>query len=588
MMNKMDNQYPRSPRSAVGLAVLLLAFGLWAGGFIHRSSFDVEGRHYFCLFDDAMISMTYARNLVEGHGLNWARTGEPVEGFTHPLWTFLMIPVNGLPVVLRLRSVFVQLLSLFILAYTLVAVRRLMLDYFSPAWARSGLPAAILTAFYFPLAYWSLMGMETGLQALLAVLAVQFALSTTESGRDRNFALWVVCAAAFLLRMDMLLLVAAAQLYVLVRGGFWQIRTRGWLAGFALFCGMTLAYGLFRWFYFHDLLPNTYYLKLTGVPLAVRVLRGLSVFATFLRDHLAVILVAGVGTGAFLRRNRRLILPAAIVLLYFAYDVYVGGDAWDGDLPIRANRFVAFVMPLLFVLFNATLNEAVAAWRSRRHREDEAGDDEPIGWLVIGLATAAALLIVNGLWLSDRSDDYWHEITLVDRPPMTLRHQRVAAEMVSFRRLIQPAALVATAWAGIPAYFSDYRMVDILGYNDRTVAHMAPVTPLDEDNFDLFRPGHTKWDEQRLLTVQRPDAFFQIWGIKRGMGPVAKVLPSYGYRKIGQFWVRVDTPYLNAQAAPPAADQEEAPAAGDPAAQPQQREKPRRRGQGAAALEGPQ
>jgi hypothetical protein len=588
----MDQPSSRAPlRSTAGLAVLLLAFGLWAGWFIHRSSFEIEGRRYFCLFDDAMISMAYARNLVNGHGLNWARSGEPVEGFTHPLWTFLMIPVNALPVVPRLRSVFVQLLSLLTLALTLIAVRRMMLDHFSPARARSGLPAAILTAFYFPLAYWALMGMETGLQALLAVLAVQFALTTAEEGgRDRNFALWLVCAAAFLLRMDMLLLVAAVQLYVLWRRGFWQVRTRSWLGGFALFCGMTLVYALFRRLYFHDWLPNTYYLKLTGVPLIVRLLRGLSVFVTFLRDHLAVVLVAGVGTGVFLRRNRRLLLPAAVVLLYFAYDVYVGADAWDGDLPIRANRFVAFVAPLLFVLFNATLNEAVAAWRGRRGL---VGEDEPIGWFVSGLATAAALLIVNGLWLSEKPDDYWRELALVDRPPMTLRHQRVAAEIVIFKRLIQPAATVATAWAGIPAYFSDYRMVDILGYNDRTIAHMAPVVPLDEDNFDTFRPGHTKWDEQRLLTVQRPDAFFQIWGIKRGMGPVAKVLPSYGYRKIGKFWVRADTPYLKPQPAAPANDQEEetaSPAEDPSAAPPQAQERRRRRGQNAAGagLEGPQ
>ncbi|HEY0555093.1 MAG TPA: hypothetical protein VGG20_12555, partial [Thermoanaerobaculia bacterium] len=210
------------------------------------------------------------------------------------------------------------------------------------------------------------------------------------------------------------------------------------------------------------------------------------------------------------------------------------------------------------------------------------------GRFVLGLATVAALLTVNGLWLSDRPDDYWRELALIDRPPMTGRHQRVAGEILNFKRLMQPAATVATAWAGIPAYFSDYRMIDILGYNDRTVAHMAPVVPLDEDNFDTFRPGHTKWDEQRLLTVQRPDAFFQIWGIKRGMGPVAKVLPSYGYHKIGRFWVRTDTPYLKPQAAPPAAEPDEEPASatGDPAAQAQTR--PRRRGQAAVALEGPQ
>ncbi len=546
---------PSSRKFSFGLAVLLLVFGLWAGWFIRRSSFEVEGEHYYTLFDDAMISMTYARNLVEGHGLEWARWGEPVEGFTHPLWTFLMIPVNALPIPLRERSLPIQLLSLLTLAGTVIAVRRLMLDHFSPPGARHWMAAAVLTAFYYPLAYWALMGMETGLQALLAVVAVQLALSTAHSGRDHHLALWIVCAASFLLRMDMLLLVVAVQLYVLLQGGFWQIRKRSWLAGFGIFCAMTLAYGIFRWVYYHDLLPNTYYLKLTGVPLAVRLLRGLVVFTQFLRDHLAVMLVAGIGLGVFLWRNRRMILPAVIFALYCAYSVYVGGDAWDGDLPIRANRFIAFVVPLLFVLFNATLNEALAAWRSRRG----SAEDDPGGRFVLAAATAAALLLVNGLWLSPRADLFWHEVTLTDRPPVTSRHQRVVAGILSFRRLVQPGAVVATAWAGIPAYFSDYKMIDILGYNDRTIAHMQPIVPLDEDHFDTFRPGHTKWNELRLLNEQRPDAFFQIWGIRRGMGRVADVLPKYGYRKVSGFWVRSDSPYILKGVQVPAA-----PADGDP------------------------
>ena len=545
----------------LGLAVLLLVFSLWAGWFIHRSSFDVEGTHYYCLFDDAMISMTYARNLVEGHGLEWARFGEPVEGFTHPLWMFLMVPVNALPIPLRDRSLAVQLFSLLALAGTIAAVRRMMLDHFSPPGESHWLPAAVLTAFYYPLVYWSLMGMETGLQALLAVVAAQLALTTAHSGRDRSFALWVVCAAAFLLRMDMLLLVGVVQLYVLLHRGFRQIAARRWLAGLAVFCGMTLAYGVFRKLYYHDVLPNTYYLKLYGVPLAVRLLRGSAVLAEFVHDNLLVLLAVGLGTAAFLRRNRRLILPAALFVLYCAYSVYVGADAWDDDLPIRANRFISFVMPFLFVLLNAALNEALAISRGeRRGREVAAGD--PAGRFVLGAAALAALLTVNGLWLSDKANDNWRELTLVERPPMTVRHQRVVGQLLAFEKLVKPGAVVATAWAGIPAYFSDYKMIDILGYNDRVVARMDPVTPLTEDNFDTFRPGHSKWNEQRLLTEQRPDAFFQIWGIKRGMGPVAKVMPSYGYRKAGKFWLRGDSPFVEAKGPAPAAEEEE-PAAGN-------------------------
>jgi hypothetical protein len=270
------------------------------------------------------------------------------------------------------------------------------------------------------------------------------------------------------------------------------------------------------------------------------------------------LLAAGAGTAAFLRRNRRLILPAAVFVLYCAYSVYVGGDAWDDDLPIRANRFISFVMPLLFVLLNATLNEALAA----RQRRREVADGDPAGRFSLAVVAVLALLLVNGLWLSDKANDNWREIALVNRPPMTLRHQRVVNQIVAFKTLVKPGAVVATAWAGIPAYFSDYKMIDILGYNDRVIARMPPANPLDEDNFDLFRPGHSKWSEQRLLTEQRPDAFFQIWGIKRGMGKVAKVLPSYGYRRVGKFWMRGDSPYVDLRGAAPANEEQE-PAAGN-------------------------
>src|SRR5258708_1395164 len=78
---------PAAPADRRALLWLMGAMTAWAGWFIFRTSFVAGGRRVFCLFDDAMISMTYARNLVEGYGLNWARHGAPVEGFPHPLGT---------------------------------------------------------------------------------------------------------------------------------------------------------------------------------------------------------------------------------------------------------------------------------------------------------------------------------------------------------------------------------------------------------------------------------------------------------------------------------------------------------------------
>ncbi|HEX3556944.1 MAG TPA: hypothetical protein VIA62_27280 [Thermoanaerobaculia bacterium] len=552
-MTPTDHSREPSPSSRPwALWVLLLLLAVWGGWFIYRTSFVLDGRRFFCLFDDAMISMTYARNLLEGHGLNWARWGEPVEGFTHPLWTFLMVPINALPLHLRHLSLLVQLMSLACLGATVAAVRRLVLDCFSGERARSWLPAAVLTAFYYPLLYWSLVGMESGLQALLTVLAVHLSLAAVHSGRDRHLALWLVCTAAFLLRMDMLLLVAAVQLYLLLRGGLRPAGRRSWLGGLAVFAGAALAYGLFRWFYFHDLLPNTYYLKLHGIPLVVRLLRGLSLMAVFLRVHLALLLVAALGTGAVLSRHRRLALPAAVVALYFAYSVYVGGDVWEKDISVRANRFVVFVMPLLFVLLNALLNllldGALAAWHRRR---EDGPEGFPAQRFVVAALAAAALLSADGLWFSDDAEDNWENALATRRPPLVENQREVMGQTLAFLRLLKPQAVVATAWAGIPAYFTHYRMIDILGYNDRVIARRPPIHPLDEDSFESFIPGHDKYDEHRLLEEQRPDGFFQIWGIRKELGLPTEVMPRYGYRKVGGFWLRADSPYLLVPLPPP-------------------------------------
>src|SRR4051812_9442686 len=55
-----------------------------------RNSFEHEGKRIFTLFDDAMISMRYARNLAEGRGLVWNPGEQPVEGYTNFLWTLWM------------------------------------------------------------------------------------------------------------------------------------------------------------------------------------------------------------------------------------------------------------------------------------------------------------------------------------------------------------------------------------------------------------------------------------------------------------------------------------------------------------------
>lgn len=527
------------------LALLLAAMLAYGGWFIERSSFRLAGERWFVLFDDAMISMTYARNLAEGHGPTWAREGPPVEGFTTPLWTAAMLPAELLPVARPLRPLAVQLLSLALLAVHLVLVRRLVRRWFSPGGHGPWWPAAALTAGWYPLVYWSLMGMETALQAVLTALAVDLAYQIVEERRDRAVALGAVLALAYLTRMDMALIAAGVVGWIAAHGGVRREERRSWLAAGAIVLAAAGGWQAVRLGVFGDPLPNTYYLKLTGIPLAVRLGRGLATYGELLRHGAAALAVLAAAVVPRLAR-RRFQLPVLLFALYSAYSVWIGGDAWDQHGLIVANRFLAFVVPLLFVAFNGSVNRWFA---DRRAAPAAGGDAVPRQRAARGAALAAvtALLLVsaNGLWLSPGAEARRRMVTFADRPMLVGAHAQVVDRLLALEAKMAPGARVATFWAGIPGYFSDYRLVDMYGYSDRHVARLpaqiAPGLSPGARGLHAYVPGHAKWDYRYVLRERPPDAFFQTWQIAPERARA--VLGARGYVLDGDFWVRAESPY---------------------------------------------
>lgn len=523
------------------LAVVLLLLALWGGLFIGRTSFSYVGERYFVLVDDAMISMAYARNALRGEGLVWTTGGEPVEGFTNPLWTALMVPVNALPLADRHVSVVVQILGLVLMAATAWRVRALMRAHFAGAAASPAgwLPAAVLTAFYYPFAYWSMMGMETPLQALLAVLAVHLAYDVVFAGRDRHLALFVVFALAYLVRMDMAILVVVVGGWVAAHRGFRLRARRSWLAGAAVLAAVVGGYQVFRLLYYGEWLPNTYHLKMGGVPLWLRLPRGARQLGYFLADHAVTALAFVAGVAAGLGRRSRILLPALLVLAYLAYNVWVGADAWEPPQhDLRANRFVAFVMPLVFVVLGDLLNRLTGAWPPERRRAATAA------------AAAALLLSANGLWATGDAPERWSNYLHAKPREAVGSHAAVLSRLRELQGLVTPGARVVTYWAGIPAFFADYRLIDAYGYND---PHLARQPVRDGITWESYVPGHSKADPAYLLSL-RPDAFFQLWDL--AILPVARPrhhVRRHGYVLVGEFWLRRDSPYLKPEALPPPA-----------------------------------
>src|SRR4051794_33888811 len=128
----------------------------------------IDGTRYFWLDDDMMISMTYARNLAEGHGLVW-RPGDHGEGYTNFLWTLVMAAVHKTGVSDARAAVAVRAVNFAFLAGSFVLSLRL-LRIFAPR-SRLAAPLLVLTMFMCPdVILWSVWGFETSLLMFLCLL----------------------------------------------------------------------------------------------------------------------------------------------------------------------------------------------------------------------------------------------------------------------------------------------------------------------------------------------------------------------------------------------------------------------------------
>jgi hypothetical protein len=473
----------------------------------------IDGQRYFWLFDDAMISMTYARNLVEGHGLEWSRWRDPVEGFTHPLWTFGMVAAQLPGVPLRLRSLLVQLVSAGLLLANVLVVHHLARRFLVEHTPRFAQVASIPTAACFALNYWALVGMETGAQALLVSVGTLLTFAVADGARDKLFWLWATFTAAVLLRLDMALLVASCLAYLMWRAPS-ALRDRRFWGGATSFAALVGGYELFRLWYFGDPLPNTYYLKMTGGDPVVRILRGAYAFRDFFSScgiSIAIALVLGLATA---RERPRHVLLAALVMSYFAYSVYVGGDVWE-DSGI-ANRFVCFVLPVLAMLVAGGLDALARRGVLSARRTS----------IVAAVACCWLLVDINGLATSPDRGDRLGYLTLQREPPYFAWHRRVLEDVLELDAQVPPFTRVAVTWAGIPAYFSDFEMIDMLGYNDAEVAHAPWTRQLSRRNAAAYLPGHMKASLTLALRWD-PDVLFQwwpAWGRSQ-----AEMLKSAGY-----------------------------------------------------------
>lgn len=481
----------------------LAAFLAYAGLFIYRTSFVIGGERYFSLFDDAMVSMRYARNLAHGFGLVWNPGAERVEGYTNPLWVLYMSLVHLLPIPASKTSLVVQATAAVFLALNLVYVRRIALELSSGSQAIAW-GAVALTASYLPLNNWSLQGMEVSALVLLISACLWLAVRALDTGTFPR-ELYLLLGVGTWIRPDIAVPFLAFISFFLI---FDRRNRRHHLAwGLAVFAGAYAAQTIFRLWYYGDALPNTFYLKMTGVPPAVRITRGAYVLVQFVWKANAI-LFALAGLTA-LRRDRRIWLLLWALAAQMAYSVYVGGDAWEywGG----SNRYICIAMPGFFILLSYALHDLIAAFAIGT-QADRAATRPTISraapW-TLAAAIVYAVMSVNTIHGAGALAE-----ALLIRPTLNAgpggENQRDVEVALRLREATTPEATLAVVRAGTIPYFADRYSIDLLGKNDAHVARGPVRMPRRDLRFTDFRPGHMKTDFAYSIGERRPDAILQL------------------------------------------------------------------------------
>jgi hypothetical protein len=550
-----------------------IASSLVYGVYILHASFDVDGRRGFSLFDDAMISMRYARNLVQGNGLCWNRGDAPVEGYSNFLWTLWMAVVQLLPLPQRSISLAVSLTSLALLVSNLWLVRALVSKLGGRA--PSAFFAVVFSALLYPLIFWSLRGVEVGFLAFLVDAAVVLSWEIEETPRRRSRWLLALVLSALVLVRDDGVVPALIVLGFLTR----HPRARG-AAKLAAACVVLalLAHLSFRLAYYGAPLPNTYFLKLTGIPLRARAIRGVvSALRTSLAELSIPLMLATFTLVASRSRDRRVWLLVAIVLGQLGTTAAVGGDAWESWG--HPDRFVSVGLPALTVLaaLGAELSwvdgprrgyalafALALVWRSYAIAARDFAPSfftitPPVdlhrglrglqflsGQLMAGqiLLTAVVVALLSGRrmppaltpWLAmvviaATTGTNWADFLRDDVTAKQLHWDgRAAAFGVRLGEVLPPTTTIAVVAAGAIPFFSNLPAVDLLGKSDPHIAREAPV--------ERFVPGHDKRDYAYSLSTYKPDLVLELW---HHSPEELEAISALGYRQLPNgMYVRSD------------------------------------------------
>ncbi|MEI9940287.1 MAG: hypothetical protein WDO69_23975 [Pseudomonadota bacterium] len=484
------------------LAVIALS-ALW-----HGKSYD-----FFC--DDAFIALRYAKNLIEHHELSY-NSGQRVEGFTSPLWVLLISVAGalGVPLTSATRALGA---SAGLLAFW--ALMRFW-DELNPKAPWLVLAPAVALAMSAPFAAWIFGGLETPLFVASFTLALA-SIARAARRRDLPSSLEAGLSVALcvLCRPEGATLIAIGSVVICLPSPASQVRLwrrlLAWLLPIVLLVG---GYELFRLQYYGYPLPNTFYVKTSGVGLWARGVSylgfagqefGWALVSACVLSPFFLLIPSPLRPSSHTTHSGRVLLfgTGTAALIHLLYVARIGGDFLD------LYRFLTPLMPAAFCI----LTDAASLLFSAMAGPTRFAIAGVAAWLFFGHGRSQLAMAREATQVAASSRVALRLEPLGWTRLYALRWQGIGRWLARVRAANDSTAVGA---AGALPFYSELPNLDLFGLNDLEIARHGRLNG--------NRPGHQRFAPMDYVFAQKPTFVF--------MSPESTPLTPGGLR-YDRYWI---------------------------------------------------